>query len=382
MNIHYRQTRPGHFQVYFFEKGKRVYLQRNSLGEPLRTLKQVKSVIADLEGNGYNPRYWTFKIPFDKTIREWVKLSDCSLDWQRKKEKIVENLFVPYFKKSDCLQINDDSIAEFQKTLKSKSTKTQKGYLDLLKSFFKWMVTKKLIAEMPEFPKIRYIPNYDPHTYSKEEQAKVFEFCPEEDKDILNFLRWTGARPNESRGLQKEDIDWGARKIYIRHALSMGGQLKGTKTGILKTYPIFPEIEECLKSDRHPTFVFSKHGRPYSRRMLEKAWKRMVKAAHEKYGTPIHPLYQGTKHSLGDQMINEEGRAPSEVQQVFGHADPRSTMRYSRVRTGRLAQIMGGRSRSVHTEKNQKTQQNQENMAGVGGFEPPSPGSKDLCLTA
>ena len=108
----------------------------------------------------------------------------------------------------------------------------------------------------------------------------------------------------------------------------------------------------------------------------------MVKAAHEKYGIPMYPLYRGTKHSLGNQMINEEGRAPSEVQQVFGHADPRSTMRYARVKTGRLAEIMGGRSRSVHTEKTQKTQQNKENVAGVGGFEPPSPGSKDLCLTA
>jgi integrase len=379
MNIHYRETRPGHFQVYFWDKSKRIFLQRDSLGEPLRNMQQVKSVIADLEGNGYDPRYWTFKIPFDKTVREWMKLSNCSPDWQRKKEKIIEGLFIPYFKKSDCLQINDGSIEGFYKTLQGKSKKTQKNYLDLLKSFFRWMVTKKIIAEMPQFPKIRYIPDYDPHTYSKEEQEKVFEFAPGADKDILTFLRWTGARPSEARGLIKSDVDWVEGKIYIRHALSMGGKLKGTKTGLPKTYPIFPEIEECLKSDGHPTFVFCKHGRPYSRRMLEKAWKRMVKAAHERYGTPIYPLYQGTKHSLGNQMINEEGRSPSEVQQVFGHSDLRSTLRYSRINTRRLNEIMGDRSRSVHTKK---TQQNQGKLAGVGGFEPPSPGSKDLCLTA
>jgi len=379
MKIRFREIRPGQYQVYFTHQRKRIFLQRDAIGDPLRDMGQVKAVIGQIQANGYDPADWFKKIPFDKTIKKWVESSECSPDWQKKRETIVDNLFIPYFKKRDVSQIADTITAFHKEKLASKNKKTQKNYLDLLKGFFRWMVTKKIISEMPEFPKIRITPDFNPHTYSKAEQVKLFEFCPDLDKAILTFLRWTGCRPNEARGLQKEDIDWSNQRVYVRHAMSMGGQLKGTKTGILKTYGIFPEIEECLKSDGHPTFVFSRRGRPYSRRMLEKAWKKMTGLAHQRYNLPIYPLYRGTKHSLGDQLINEEGWSPSEVQAVFGHADIRSTLNYARVNTNRVTEILGGRSHLVHT---QKTKQYQLDMAGVGGFEPPSPGSKDLCLTA
>jgi len=381
MNIRYRQTRPQHFQIYFTYQGKRIFLQRDALGEPLRDIEQVKSVIGHIEANGYNSADWTLfkKIPFDKTIRDWVKDSNCSSDWQKKRGRIAENLLIPHFKKQDVCQINDAGIEAFKKSLEARSKKTQRNYMAELKSFFKWMSGKKIISQIPEFKPIRYVPQHNPHWYTKAEQEKLFQFVPETDKAILTFLRWTGCRPNEGRGLQKEDVDWSTGQIYIRHAVSMDGKLKGTKTEKLRVLPIFPEIEECLKADGHPTFVFSRRGRPYSRRMLEKAWKKMVNLGHQQYGISILPLYQGTKHSLGNQMINEEGKSLSDVQAVFGHADIKSTMIYAKTQTSRLAEIMSSRSHFVHTLK---TQQNQEKMAGVGGFEPPNPGSKDLCLTA
>jgi integrase len=381
MKIRWRQTRPGQYQVYFTWQGKRIFIQRDALGEPLRDMNQVKCIIGQIKGNGYDPADWNWfrKVPFDRTIRNWVKNSSCSPDWQRKRERIVENTFIPFFQKQDVSQIGDDSIEAFKKSLEARSKKTQRNYMAELKSFFKWMSCKKLISQIPEFKPIRYIPKHNPHWYTKATQAKLFEFTPDLDKPILTFLRWTGCRPNEARGLQKKDVDWSTNQIYIRHALSMDGKLKGTKTENLKTLPIFPEIEECLKPNGHSTFVFSRRGRPYSRRMLEKAWKRMVKLANQQYDISILPLYQGTKHSLGNQMINEEGRSLSDVQAVFGHSDIRSTMIYAQTRTSRLAEIMGGRSHFVHTVK---TKENQQDMAGVGGFEPPSPGSKDLCLTA
>lgn len=61
----------------------------------------------------------------------------------------------------------------------------------------------------------------------------------------------------------------------------MRGELKATKTGIPKVLPIIPEIRNFLKGTGHPDFMFSKNGRPYSRRMLEKAWKRMVKQTNK-----------------------------------------------------------------------------------------------------
>jgi len=147
--------------------------------------------------------------------------------------------------------------------------------------------------------------------------------------------------------------------------------------GIPKVLPIKPEIKNFLKGTGHPDFVFSKNGRPYSRRILERDWKRIVKQANKVEGTPIYPLHQGTKHSLGNQILNEEGMSLSEVQAMFGHADIRSTMVYAKTETNRLAEIMGGRSYRVHTKK---TKRNRRIMAGVGGFETLSPFKKLPCL--
>lgn len=55
MKIHHRQTRPGHYQVYFSQNGKQIFLQKDSLGEPLRDMDQVKAVVGHLKGNGYDP---------------------------------------------------------------------------------------------------------------------------------------------------------------------------------------------------------------------------------------------------------------------------------------------------------------------------------------
>jgi hypothetical protein len=104
-------------------------------------------------------------------------------------------------------------------------------------------------------------------------------------------------------------------------------------------------------------------------------------------------LYQGTKHSFGTQRL-AEGFNLSEVQAVMGHADQRSTLRYAKYQTEKLVDVMRGKhadtkdkksvnkSSRSHSVTKHKSLKSKQNMAGVGGFEPPNPGSKDLCLTA
>ena len=53
--------------------------------------------------------------------------------------------------------------------MESKSKKTQKNYMAELKGFFRWMLNKKTIPQMPEFIPIRYTPKINAHWYPKEE---------------------------------------------------------------------------------------------------------------------------------------------------------------------------------------------------------------------
>ena len=198
-------------------------------------------------------------------------------------------------------------------------------------------------------------------------QDKIFEFITPRDLPIFTFLRFTGARPNEARGLLRENIRWENKQIVIKTVLGMDGKLKArTKTGKLRVLPIIPELEESLKprgdvplvfaEGREP--AFSRNGRAYSRRMLEKTWHRANRLANKQYGTP---------------------------------SDIRSTERYGKYQTAKLVDVMRGKRADrkaapftpekppVHNTNSLKYK---DKMAGVGGFEPPNAGSKDLCLTA
>ena len=92
------------------------------------------------------------------------------------------------------------------------------------------------------------------------------------------------------------------------------------------------------------------------------------------------------KHSFATQRVNE-GYSLDEIKAVLGHADIRSTERYGKYQTEKLANVMRGKKANSFTPKNDEVHNNKpsktkDKMAGVGGFEPPNPGSKDLCLTA
>lgn len=56
-------------------------------------------------------------------------------------------------------------------------------------------------------------------------------------------------------------------------------------------------------------------------------------------------LYEGTKHSFATDALDRTGNERA-VQEYLGHADPRSTRRYAKLREERLLEVV--RPRVVH----------------------------------
>ena len=299
-----REYRPKHWQVYFSYKGERFFLQKWADGRLLSSEEdayllsyQIDSL---LKSDTFDIRdFLPSKFQFKLLVEVWLSSSTCSPDYLKKRTNIANNNFLPHFGDMDVRKITDSDIQKFFRTLSTKGKKTQKNYLAELKTFFNFIFQDGIIPRIPRFPKVGRIPEPSHNWIDAETQDKIYSHIRDIDKPILTFLRWTGCRPNEARGLQKSDIDFANGQIHIQHALSMSGNLKETKTGKLRILPIIPEIEEYLKGNGHDTFVFSRNGRVYSRRMLEKAWKKAVKLS----GIPYIPLYQGTKHSLCTQRV-------------------------------------------------------------------------------
>ena len=104
------------------------------------------------------------------------------------------------------------------------------------------------------------------------------------------------------------------------------------------------------------------------------------------YSTEGATLQVSTKNSITSRV--NEGYSLVDIKEMCGHADIKSTLKYGKYGTDRLGEVMRGKpftenSASIHTCENQDSSiKSKKKVAGVGGFEPPNPGSKDLCLTA
>ena len=116
--------------------------------------------------------------------------------------------------------------------------------------------------------------------------------------------------------------------------------------------------------------------------------------ATQKYQTPKINLYNGLRHSLASQRLNE-GFSIGEVKKLLGHTDVRTTEKYASHLTETLADVMAGqkgRKESVHA-KNTDCSQKSKNVSvcnlsdnldkdwlGGPGFEPRLMESESIVL--
>lgn len=145
-----REIRPGQFQLYFTYNGKRYSFQRGIDRKPLHTHKEAAllqtAIIPRTDGGTFNADgFRKNKIyALDYQIKEWIKLSNCSSDYLKKRKRMAEEVFIPFFEDTDVRQLRAIQIKEFHKTVKHKnSPKTQKNILGELKAFLqikRWII--------------------------------------------------------------------------------------------------------------------------------------------------------------------------------------------------------------------------------------------------
>jgi len=354
-------SNPPLFQVYLSRNGNRFFITKDPNGRPLRTENEAKRLLILLDKDSpIVPEMFTrdHSLDFDKAIKKWVAHSICSLEWKDKRKRIVENTFIPYFKKKAIKDFNDNDIAKFVLHLQSKGlkAKTIKNLLGELKQFF--TSNRKTIPpeKMPAFPKIK-VQRSPIKALAKEEQDQVFEFIEPHNIPVFTFMRFTACRPSEAGALQKRSIDIKGTSFVIENALGKGRRLKDTtKTKMARPLPLIPELLEVVKPlmGKPSDFVFlTKAGNPYTTTRLERIWRVASRKANKKYGTKIVNLYNGLKHSFGVQRL-DEGFNLDEIKEVMGHADSQTTRRYAEYSNRRRGKVMRGASQEFHSGYNQK----------------------------
>ncbi len=184
---------------------------------------------------------------------------------------------------------------------------------------------------MPAFPDIE-TREHNFKWLSQDDQIKLFEKIPEEDKPIIAFLMLHGCRPSEARALKCKDVDLrnGTLKISATFSGRIYREKKKGRRSKAVTIPIHPEIIDYIadkvKNNLPEAFIFTTSwGAHYSANKLRRIWDAVRKAAN--LGADLR-LYDATRHSFASQLVNS-GTSLFKVSKLLGHSSTRMTEKYS-----------------------------------------------------
>lgn len=290
---------------------------------------ELRSIInSEIERGIFNPaRYKTAKpMHLSAYADRWLERIESSISsvTMHDYKNSLKNHILPFLGNEYLPDISSDKLKDFCNQIR-RSAKGKKNVLGCLHKLMSDAYDSGHITKMPKFPTVS-IGKKAIIWIDSEDQKIILDSIPPEDRYIFYFMRLTGCRPSEARAFRKIDI----RKNHILFRVTFDRYEKEVeiKTKIERTYPMIESLKEVMDKapdkDLRYRFTCSVTGRPYTRSTINRIWNKACDSA----GVPRIRLYNGTKHSLGCQMINA-GVDKDLVRQLFGHTTRQMTDAYA-----------------------------------------------------
>ena len=266
---------------------------------------------------------------FPKYTKIWLEGYQQLADVDRKSQEYVTHLnryanlyWLPFFKSIDIRQINKPLLKQFYLQLCSKglSKKYVQNILDSLKSMLKEAFSEHRL-QLPDFPDYKEKKNERKGIkwLSESKQGDVLDCTPTQHRPIVRIIGYHGLRLYESRTLVRSDLELDSGICNIRTA----------KGGPPRTILLDPQVIQDIKSIPrclNHQFVFHHNGKPYAKTTL---WRIMRKALDDAGFPYITPSQYG-RHSHATHIL-QRGGSTRLAQDILGHADIRTTERYTHI---------------------------------------------------
>ncbi|MEG4520364.1 MULTISPECIES: site-specific integrase [unclassified Microcoleus] len=165
----------------------------------------------------------------------------------------------------------------------------------------------------------------DTHSRFKGKHSQYYKY--------VYFLWLTGCRPSEAIALKWNNVNIAKRIITFceTQVLTSGGKIvakKGTKTELVRTFPVNQELQLLLESIPHREgFVFTNEmGKPISQAALNVVWKTLLKSLEMRYRIPYNLRHTMISyHANNDFPIQKlaklVGNSPEVIMQHYLHFD-------------------------------------------------------------
>ncbi len=335
------KTIPNHFYIDLFHKGKRFKIFSDKLGQAISSYDRAfylqERINDELDHHQFEPSHWikgeAEKYYVSHLIEKFQarRLPQIAPSYQRGYKYILKRIS-DFFPITDIRDLRKLDILRYQENLEGRGMKgkTLKNNLDLFQTFLNWCKEMELISIVPNFPKVEVSPA-PIRWITQEDQQKLYEVCPEEDKPIIAFLMLHGCRPGEARALRVKDINLSTQSITISSTWSnteIRNKRKG-KSSPAVIIPIHPEMMEYIKDKVQGslpgTFLFTnpRSANHYTDSALDRVWKGMLK----KVGIKGLKKYDALRHSFATNLVRANTPI-KKIQWLLGHTSSKTTDRY------------------------------------------------------
>jgi site-specific recombinase XerD len=208
------------------------------------------------------------------------------------------------------------------------SRSTINRHMGALKCFYKWAMREELVTHSPVAALMAVKPTQKlPEVVSVEKACAIIDqkFLTSRDRALLEVLYCGGLRVSEAVGLDIEDCRLAEGLVKV-----LG---KGMKERWCVLGPRAGAVVQAYIGSRTSGPVFLNRFRT---RLTARSARRVVKAAGERMGVDIHPHV--FRHSFATHML-DNGCDLRAIQELLGHEDISTTVRYTQVTTTRLLEV-------------------------------------------
>ena len=232
------------------------------------------------------------------------------------------------WKGQDCDLVDEAGIRRYllQKERGGVSPATRKLVLNIIKFYYRDIVrSHRRIDVRPPKQQHRL-----PVIFSREEIQDMLHVTQNTKHRLLLAIAYgAGLRVKEVVSLRVRDLDLLQRLIYVR-------QSKGNKDRIT-VFPdsILKDMQEFLTGRSADDFVFlSERGGKLTTRTAQKVLENAMKDV----GISRHATFHSLRHSFATHLL-EDGVDVRYVQELLGHANIRTTQRYTQLTNPALRKI-------------------------------------------
>lgn len=257
-------------------------------------------------------------------------------------ESIVRVHLVPALGDRRLDEISDADVAALKGSLVNAKPKTVNNVLSVLSKALHCAVKWKKISAMPCTVDLLKVPDPAFHWYEREDYRRLVSAASFSKTVLLMVLLagTAGLRRGEIRALRWGDVDLRRKRLRIEHALWR--QDEGTtKGGRSRIVPMTPELVAAMKDVRSvgDRVLYSDDGTELSNRTI----RNWLRQAQRRAGLPLTGTAKlekdrgGAIHMLRHTFCSHlaaAGVPAKAIQELAGHADLKTTLRYMHLSPG------------------------------------------------